>query len=245
MSAARDARRGLKVVIEALRRERRSGMRNLPLILLPFFAVMTVVTAWDLGALAVLSLVASIAFFAGFAVHAGYRGERIAGRRQRRIDAEVRRRLEDIDPTDSMFSLNYFEARLDQEVRRCKRHQIPLCVLTLEMPTGTEGWSVETARLVNIAARLLRAEDTICHLGGNGYAISLPHTTPAGAAVVINRLSQQLSDEEPKFGLAYLPPGREVPSQAMIEHALKTQVRAETAAAAASGVDGREGEVAA
>jgi GGDEF domain-containing protein len=144
-----------------------------------------------------------------------------------------------------MFSLNYFEARLDQEVRRCRRHEIPLCVLTLQTASGDDGWSEATARLVSVASRLLRAEDSVCHIGGAAYAISLPHTTPAGAAVVISRLSQELGMESPTFGLAYLPPGRMATSQSLIEHALRTPVRPETAEAAAASVEGREGEVAA
>jgi GGDEF domain-containing protein len=246
VSAKDDATRSFRATTKALQRQWGRGMaRTLPFLLLPFFALATVATAHELGALAVLSLIAPVAFYAGYAVHAGSRGERIAAKRQRRVDAEVRRRLEDIDPTDSMFSLNYFEARLDQEVRRCRRHEIPLCVLTLEVASGDDGWSEATARLVSIASRLLRAEDSVCHIGGAAYAISLPHTTPGGAAVVISRLLQELRDESPTFGLAYLPPGREATSQALIEHALRTPVRPESVEAAAASVEGREGEVAA
>ena len=217
----------------------------LPFLLLPFFALMTVVTAYELGALAVISLLAPIAFFAGYAVHAGNRGESNVARRQLRIEAEVRRRLEEIDPTESMFSLSYFEARLEQEIKRCRRHEIALCVVTLQLPSGAAGWSADAAHLVSIASRLLRGEDSICHIGGIGYAISLPHTTPAGAAVVISRLWQELRDDGPEFGLAYLPPGREVSSQALIDHALRTPVKPETVEAAAASVEGREGEAAA
>ncbi|HLG10605.1 MAG TPA: hypothetical protein VI876_02495 [Dehalococcoidia bacterium] len=246
MSVTDDATEGLRATIKALRKQRsRSLPRVMPFLLLPLFGLMTVVTAHELGAMAVVSLLAPIAFYAGYAVHAGGRGERVAVKRQRRIEVEVRRRLEDIDPTDSMFSFNFFEARLDQEVKRCRRHEIPLCVLTLHVSSGRDGWTTATARLVSIASRLLRAEDSICHIGGSGYAISLPHTTPGGASVVISRLAQELSDESPQFGLAYLPPGREATSQALIEHALRTPVRPETAEAAAARVDDREGEIAA
>jgi GGDEF domain-containing protein len=225
---------GRIAAFEALRRQWRHGSPDaLPFLIAPFFALATVVTAWELGALAVISLVAPIAFFAGYAVFAGNRGQRRADRRQRRIESEVQRRLEDIDPTDSVFSLNYFEGRLDQEVKRCRRHEIPLCVLTLQLESGTDGWSAATAEFVSIASRLLRTEDSICHIGGSGYAISLPHTTPAGAAVVISRLAQELRHESPSFGLAYLPPGREVTSQVLIEHALRTPVRAESVDAVA------------
>jgi GGDEF domain-containing protein len=246
VSVTDNAMKGFRAATRALQRQWGRGIPStLPFMLLPFFALMTVATAYELGALAVLSLIAPIAFYAGYGVHAGNRGERTAAKRQRRVEAEVRRRLEEIDPTDSMFSLNYFEARLDQEVRRCRRHEIPLCVLTLQVASGDDGWSEATARLVSIASRLLRAEDSVCHIGGAAYAISLPHTTPGGAAVVISRLLQELRDESPTFGLAYLPPGREATSQALIEHALRTPVRPESVAAAAASVDGREGEVAA
>jgi GGDEF domain-containing protein len=245
VSVAADARTGLRIAAAALRKRcSRSLAAALPFLLLPFFALMTIVTAWDLGFLAVVSLLAPVAYFAGYAMRSGSRGERAAALRMRRIEIDVRRRLEDVDPADSMFSLNYFEARLDQEIKRCRRHEIPLCVLTLKLPSGAKGWSSETAHLVSIASRLLRAEDSICHMGGSGYAISLPHTTPAGAAVVISRLSQELRDDSPEFGLAYLPPGRLVSSPALIEHALRTPVRADTAEAASAGVAGREIEAA-
>lgn len=247
VSVVHDISQVLRAATTALSKQwRRDALRTLAFVLLPLFAVMTVLTAYELGTLAVISLLAPIAFFAGYTVHVSNRGERKAARRQRRVEAEVRRRLEDIDPAESMYSLNYFEARLEQEVKRCSRHEIPLCVVTLQLPAGDDdGWTVATARLVTIASQLLRAEDSICHIAGRGYAISLPHTTPAGAGVVISRLAQELSAESPEFGLAYLPPGREVASPALIEHALRTPVKPETAAAAASRVEGREGEVAA
>jgi GGDEF domain-containing protein len=90
-------------------------------------------------------------------------------------------------------------------------------------------WRASAAQVVLVSSRYLRAEDTLCHLGGDAYAFSLPHTTPAGAAEVVRRLSREL-EGSPQFGIAYLPPGRDASSKVLIEHALRTPVTLASAA---------------
>jgi GGDEF domain-containing protein len=141
-------------------------------------------------------------------------------RHEARLRAQLARRVDEFVPNEARLSRQYFETRLEQEIRRSRRHGLPLCVVTLDTPPR-KGRTLLTSQLVELTTWVLRAEDVTGRLGRGRYAIYLPHTTPAGAGVVIERLQLELGDDV-EFGLAYLKGGRAATATQMIDLALKS-----------------------
>jgi len=194
----------------------------LPLALLPLFVGAILLNTSGLDLETALALVAPVLFYCGYAIYAVKRTEAAMKRWQARFEYDVHTRIDEFNPQDARSSRNYFEMRLGQEIRRSKRHGLALCVVTLTLPRQTNGEGIFTSDLVKIAASTLRTEDSFGRLGRDKYAISLPHTTPRGAAAVIERLKSQMREQEPQFGIAYLPPGRDAAPERLIELALGT-----------------------
>jgi GGDEF domain-containing protein len=192
-----------------------------PLALLPLFPALGLLYGGRPGSSIALMMIAPALFYSGFAITLVKRIERRTARHQARLEAEVARRIDEFAPTELRLSRQYFESRLAQEINRSRRHRLPLCVVTLSTPAEREV-AVHTSELVELAARALRAEDCAGRLGRNVYAISLPHTTPAGAAVVIERLRQELYGKQARFGLAYLEPGRDATPQQLLDAAISS-----------------------
>jgi GGDEF domain-containing protein len=198
------------------------GSLLLPLAILPLFAAIIVLTTAGMGIAGLLAILAPASFYFGYASLMVRRRTIAIERRQARFEAEVRRRIEELDPQTAAISRQNFETALGQEIRRSKRHKLPLCVVTLALPpqTQTPNRAVYTTDLVQLAARALRAEDSIARLSRNLFAISLPHTTPPGANVVIDRIARELGEPQLEFGIAYLPAGRYVTAERLVEMAL-------------------------
>jgi hypothetical protein len=108
-----------------------------------------------------------------------------------------------LELNDSTLSLDYFEARLTQEVGRTRRYGLPLTVISLEI--GVAGIAAGPA-IVQACATLLRAEDTFAPVGSGEYAFILPQTDVVGASVVVARLADALKQYQPLFGIAFLTP---------------------------------------
>ena len=188
---------------------------------LPLF-VAAAFTVQGNGPVAAVIAVASALFYCGYAVRLVRLTERRFETRETRLKSQLARRVDEFAPNEARLSRQYFETRLEQEVRRSRRHRLPLCVVTLDTPLGRERL-VLTSQLIELTTWVLRAEDVAGRLGRGRYAIYLPHTTPAGAAVVIERLQRELGDAV-EFGLAYLKGGRAAEPAQMIDLALKSPV---------------------
>jgi hypothetical protein len=119
------------------------------------------------------------------------------------LEGKIEQRLRELEANASTFSLDYFEARLEQEVGRARRYGLPLSVIFLEV--GIAGIA-EGPAIVEAGARLLRTEDTFAPVGRGEYAFFLPQTNEVGARVVIARLAEALKEFQPLFGIATLSP---------------------------------------
>jgi hypothetical protein len=202
-----------------------------PLGLLPLFAAAILLNTPGFAARTLTAVLAPAFFYCGYAMLAVKGASRKLERRQAKFERDVRLRMDEFNPQETRLSREFFELRLAQEVRRSKRHRLPLSILTVTLPPQTSGRGVFTSDLVLITAGALRAEDTFGRLGLNQYVISLPHTTPAGAGAVIERLTSQLAGHDPHFGIAYLSPGRYAPPERLIELALAAPVEPDALAA--------------
>jgi GGDEF domain-containing protein len=214
-----------------LRVFRKSYAAVLPLAALPLFVVAILLNTSGLGVAGWLAVLAPAFFYVGSACLTVNRIAVRLEQRQARLEAEVFRRIEELDPQAAGISRQIFEAKLEQEVKRSKRHMLPLCVVTLTLPGLSRNRVVYTKDFMDLAVRALRAEDSIARLGRNQFAISLPHTTPSGAEVVIKRIAQALNEPSCEFGIAYLPAGRYATAERLIEIALATSAKLKKLAA--------------
>jgi diguanylate cyclase (GGDEF)-like protein len=90
-----------------------------------------------------------------------------------------------------IFNSIYFKKLLRQEVKRAKRHQHPLSLLLIQIPTkGKIGDRFESLdiELAKIFRRFVRAEDMVGRENSN-FGILLPDTDRSGSQAVVQRLS--------------------------------------------------------
>jgi len=123
----------------------------------------------------------------------------------RSAEEKIANRLREFAAGDWALSADYFQARLEQEIGRAKRYDMPLSVMFMEV--GLAGLS-EGPAVVAAGSALLRSEDIFAPIGRGEYAFFLPQTDDAGAQVVMTRLTDALEDYLPIFGIACLAPER-------------------------------------
>ncbi len=200
-----------------------------PLALLPVFLAAGLLSGDHSQSIRILLTLAPALFYSGYAVVTLKRLERNLTRRQKRLEGEMLRRLDEFSPNEVRLSRQYFEARLAQELNRSRRHNLPLSLVTLSTAPDREravlaSQLVLTSQLIEVTARYLRAEDSAGRLGRYVYAICLPHTTRSGAEVVIERLRNEFDGQQPQFGVACLEPGGEATPEQLLQMALGHQL---------------------
>jgi len=205
---------GFKGIAAGLRRQ---APYWLPLAVLPLFLATGLIYAGS--STAMIAMAAPALFYCGYAIAIIKGIEKKLALRQAQLEANVARRVDEFSPSEVRLSRQYFAERVRQEIKRSTRHRLPLCIVT--MTSSRElGTAVHASQLVKMTARVMRSEDCAGRLGRHVYALCLPHTTPAGADVVIQRLEREFEDSPLQFGLAYLPPGRSSDPEDLIQLAL-------------------------
>ncbi|MDZ7754777.1 MAG: DUF484 family protein [Gammaproteobacteria bacterium] len=105
------------------------------------------------------------------------------------------------DPLTGLYNRRYLEARLAEEVSRARRHGMPLSCMFLDVDhfkriNDRHGHAAGDAVLRHLAERiteLLRASDVAVRYGGEEFALLLPQTAAAEAAVLAERLRAHLA----------------------------------------------------
>jgi diguanylate cyclase (GGDEF)-like protein len=108
--------------------------------------------------------------------------------------------------TDALTQLHNrgaFDQKLEEEVSRAMRHDLPLSLVLLDID-HFKAWNDEFGhpagdevlrRVAGVLATTARVSDVVARVGGEEFAILLTHTDRAGAAVVAERFRAAVADE--------------------------------------------------
>jgi len=117
-------------------------------------------------------------------------------------------RTEQLTITDDLtrlFNSRYMNVYLSREIKRCKRHGIPLSVIFLDLDGfknindqyGHLAGSGTLTEVGGILAQGVRESDILARYGGDEFVVVLPETPAAGALVIAERLRRAI--EEHRF----------------------------------------------
>ncbi len=121
------------------------------------------------------------------------------------------RRISILDPETAMLQRWYFELRIADEARRCRRYGMSMSVLfvTVEAQVAhaqDPDWTTEVQMdLVQILARQMRAVDLASRTDEREFALCLPHTSEEGALSLAWRISQNVGSYEVTMRKALAP----------------------------------------
>ena len=104
------------------------------------------------------------------------------------------------DGLTGLFNHRSFYQRLEEEIKRSKRHHVPLSLVILDTDclkrlNDSYGHLIGD-ELLRVFARLItstvRRSDIVARYGGDEFAILLPHTTPEAATALCERLRKRI-----------------------------------------------------
>jgi diguanylate cyclase (GGDEF)-like protein len=114
-------------------------------------------------------------------------------------------RTEQLTITDDLtrlFNSRYLNLYLGREIKRCKRHGIPLSVIFLDLD-GFKGINDQFGHLAgsgtltevgSILAEGVRESDILARYGGDEFVVVLPETPASGALVIAERLRRSIEE---------------------------------------------------
>jgi diguanylate cyclase (GGDEF)-like protein len=120
-------------------------------------------------------------------------------------NAMLFQRTEQLTITDDLtklFNSRYMNLYIGREIKRCKRHGIPLSVIFLDLDGfkgindqyGHLAGSGTLAEVGGILAEEVRESDILARYGGDEFVVVLPETPPAGALVIAERLRRAIEE---------------------------------------------------
>jgi two-component system, cell cycle response regulator len=118
---------------------------------------------------------------------------------ERKRNEEIARYLSTHDVLTNLYNRNYYETEI---VRLQDSRSYPISVVVadvddLKMTNDTNGHSagdILLQRVAQVMQQAFRAEDMVARIGGDEFAVILPHTDEAAAAAIFERLKAFLED---------------------------------------------------
>ena len=104
------------------------------------------------------------------------------------------------DDLTKLFNSRYLNVYIGREIKRCKRHGIPLSVIFLDLDGfksvndqyGHLAGSRTLTEVGGILAEAVRESDILARYGGDEFVVVLPETPPAGALVIAERIRRAI-----------------------------------------------------
>jgi two-component system, cell cycle response regulator len=127
-----------------------------------------------------------------------------AGRREDRL-AEVNRRLDALavtDPTTGLKNVRYFRARLAESCARIARDKRPVAVAVIDLdrfksvndrfghPIGDRVLKAAACAIASVCRR----DETAARVGGEEFAVILPHSDVSAALIAAERIRRAVQD---------------------------------------------------
>lgn len=111
------------------------------------------------------------------------------------------------DPLTGIYNRRYLERRLDEEINRSKRYDLPLSVLLIDIDhfkqvNDTCGHQVGDSLLIYLSKMILshiRNSDVAARYGGDELLILAQNTTVSSAAKLAERLRQNIETNQPEL----------------------------------------------
>ncbi len=104
------------------------------------------------------------------------------------------------DDLTKLFNSRYLNLYIGREIKRCKRHGVPLSVIFLDLD-GFKGVNDQYGHLAGsrtlsevgqILLLAVRESDVLARYGGDEFVVVLPETPPAGALVIAERIRKAI-----------------------------------------------------
>ena len=106
-----------------------------------------------------------------------------------------------VDPVSGLFNRRYFHVRLEEELQRSRRHEIPLALLMLDIDDFKavndvyghlvgDGVIKEAAEIIRRAVRVF---DVCTRFGGEEFAVIMPASSEESASAVAERIRSRVS----------------------------------------------------
>ena len=104
------------------------------------------------------------------------------------------------DDLTKLFNSRYLNLYIGREIKRCKRHEIPLSIIFLDLD-GFKGVNDQYGHLAgsrtltevgSILVQAVRESDILARYGGDEFVVVLPETPPDGALVIAERIRKAI-----------------------------------------------------
>ena len=110
-----------------------------------------------------------------------------------------------MDPVTNLFNRRYFQVRLDEELQRSKRHQIPIALLLIDVDDfkavndsfGHLAGDVVLRDLGEILRGCVRVFDVCARFGGEEFVIIMPGGTKENAFRIAERIRRRVEAYRP------------------------------------------------
>ncbi len=120
------------------------------------------------------------------------------------VNAILFQRTEQLTITDDLtklFNSRYLNVYIGREIKRCKRHGIPLSIIVPDLdgfqsvndPHGHLAGSRTLTEVGGILAEAVRESDILARYGGDEFVVVLPETPPGGALVIAERIRRAIA----------------------------------------------------
>ncbi len=124
-------------------------------------------------------------------------------------------RLSITDPLTELYNRRFLERRMQEEINRSVRNELPLAVLMIDLDhfktyndlCGHVAGDTVLQKVATILCLSVRDMDVVTRYGGEEFCVLLPGTAPQEAAFVANRIRHDIQREQ-IHGAERLPFGR-------------------------------------
>jgi diguanylate cyclase (GGDEF)-like protein len=133
-------------------------------------------------------------------------GAALALERERALDsAEAYAHAATVDPVTGVFNRRYIQVRLDEELQRSQRHQIPLALLMIDIDDfkrvndshGHLAGDTILRDVGDILRRSVRVFDVCARFGGEEFVIIMPGSTSENAMRIAERIRERIEHYRP------------------------------------------------